>query len=194
LEIYKQNQMKDTDILVKLNQSIVAAKSSLDAVEKWTKTLAEKNGVESDVIFEKAKTIDVTNFSTEEEQVVEGVFDGENMVDGEGSQYPVPTNYASKSKLVEGDGLKLTIKPNGAFIFKQIELVGRKLTTGHLIMDEGQYKVLCDDKTYNVLYASVTFFRANVGDKVTVIIPESGSPRWSAIENVIPAEATKNVA
>ena len=38
--------MKDTDILVKLNQSIVAAKSSLDAVEKWTKTLAEKNGVE----------------------------------------------------------------------------------------------------------------------------------------------------
>jgi len=186
--------MKDTEILVKLNQSIVAAKSSLDAVEKWTQTLAKKNGVDSNAVFEKAKTIDVTNFSTEEEQIVEGIFDGENMVDAEGSQYPVPTNYASKSKLIEGDGLKLTIKPNGAFIFKQIELVGRKLTTGHLIMDEGQYKVLCDDKTYNVLYASVTFFRANVGDKVTVIIPEKGSPSWSAIENVIPAEATKNVA
>jgi hypothetical protein len=61
-------------------------------------------------------------------------------------------------------------------------------------MDDGQYKVLCDDKTYNVLYASVTFFRANVGDKVTIIIPESGTAHWSAIENVMPAEATKKVA
>ena len=51
--------MKDTDILLKLNQSIAAAKSSLDAVEKWTKTLAEKNGVAPEAILEKAKTIDV---------------------------------------------------------------------------------------------------------------------------------------
>ncbi len=186
--------MKDTDILLKLNQSIASAKSSLDAVDKWAQTLAKKNGVSPEVALEKAKTIDVTNYSTEEEQVVEGVFDGENMVDGEGNQYPVPTNYASKSKLVEGDRLKLTIKPNGAFIFKQIELVGRKLTTGHLIMDDGQYKVLCDDKTYNVLYASITFFRASVGDKLTVIVPETGSARWAAIENVIPVESMKKVA
>ncbi len=186
--------MKDADILVKLNQSIVAAKSSLDAVEKWTKTLAEKNGVAPETIALNVKTIDVTNFSTEEEQTIEGIFDGANMIDGKGNQYPVPTNYASKSKLVEGDKLKLTIKPNGAFIFKQIELIGRKLTTGHLIMDDGQYKVLCDDKTYNVLYASVTFFRANVGDKVTIIIPETGTAHWSAIENVMPVEATKKVA
>ena len=186
--------MKDTDILLKLNQSIAAAKSSLDAVEKWTKTLAEKNGVASEALLEKAKTIDVTNYSTEEEQIVEGVFDGENMIDTEGSQYPVPTNYASKSKLIESDLLKLTIKPNGAFIFKQIELVGRKLTTGHLILDDGQYKVLCDDTTYNVLYASITFFRAQVGDKVTVIIPETKNAKWAAIENVIPIESTEKVS
>ena len=36
--------------------------------------------------------------------------------------FPVPANYASKSKLVEGDRLKLTILPNGSFVYKQISL------------------------------------------------------------------------
>src|SRR3989338_6572507 len=42
-------------------------------------------------------------------RTVEGIFDGQNMVDSHGQTYPVPANYASKSKLVEGDGMKLTI-------------------------------------------------------------------------------------
>jgi hypothetical protein len=42
-------------------------------------------------------------------KVVEGVFDGQNMVGSDGKTYPVPANYASKSKLVQGDILKLTI-------------------------------------------------------------------------------------
>ena len=48
-------------------------------------------------------------------RVIEGVFDGQTMHDGEGKSYPVPANYASKSKLVEGDILKLTIADDGSF-------------------------------------------------------------------------------
>ncbi|MBU4432193.1 hypothetical protein KKD60_02860, partial [Patescibacteria group bacterium] len=38
-----------------------------------------------------------------EGKIVEGVFDGENMIGPDGKQYSIPANYASKSKLVEGD-------------------------------------------------------------------------------------------
>src|SRR5471030_1604688 len=48
------------------------------------------------------------NFSVSEGgKVIEGIFDGQNMIGPDKKQYPVPANYASKSKLVEGDGLKL---------------------------------------------------------------------------------------
>ena len=53
-------------------------------------------------------------------KVIEGVFDGQNMVGSDGKTYPVPANYASKSKLVQGDILKLTIAEDGAFLYKQI--------------------------------------------------------------------------
>src|SRR5471030_2263459 len=42
-----------------------------------------------------------------EGNVIEGTFDGQIMIATDGKQYPVPANYASKSKLVEGDVLKL---------------------------------------------------------------------------------------
>ena len=48
-------------------------------------------------------------------KVVEGVFDGQKMAGPDGKEYPVPANYASKSKLVEGDILKLTIGVDGSF-------------------------------------------------------------------------------
>ncbi len=178
--------MKDQDIILKLNQSIQSARSSLEAVAKWTELLAEKNGVEVDVLKEKAKAIDTADFGTEEEKVMEGLFNGQNMIGPDGKEYPVPTNYASKSKLVEGDKLKLTIRPNGAFVYKQIELIPRKLITGKLILEGNQYQVLTENHTYNVLYASVTFFRARVGDDVAVIVPEDAESKWAAMENVIP--------
>ena len=54
------------------------------------------------------------------QRVIEGVFDGEQMLGQDERRYPVPPNYASKSKLVVGDVLKLTIASDGTFIFKQI--------------------------------------------------------------------------
>ncbi len=180
--------MKDSQIIEKLNQSLLSAKSALDAVTKWTQLLAEKNDIELDTIKKKAQNL--TGFDIEgdsDEKIVEGIFDGQNMIGPDKTQYPVPANYASKSKLVEGDTLKLTIQPNGSFVFKQIELIPRKMTTGKLILEGNQYKVLCTDKTYSVLYASVTFFKGSVGDNVTIIIPEDEKASWGAIENIIPS-------
>ena len=60
-------------------------------------------------------------------RVIEGIFDGQNMMDAAGQSYPVPANYASKSKLVEGDGMKLTITDEGKFIYKQIAPIERRI-------------------------------------------------------------------
>lgn len=127
-------------------------------------------------------------------RVIEGVFDGQNMVDAAGQTYPVPANYASKSKLVEGDGMKLTITDEGKFIYKQIAPLPRRTVLGVLIQEDGQYKVLAEGKAYRVLLASVTFYRAEAGDQVTILLPQEGSALWGAVEAVIPKNITEAAA
>jgi hypothetical protein len=127
-------------------------------------------------------------------RVVEGIFDGQNMVDKNGQTYPVPANYASKSKLVEGDGMKLTITDEGKFIYKQIAPVPRRTVLGALIQEDGQYKVLAEGKAFRVLLASVTFYRAEVGDQVTVLLPKDGEAKWASVEAVIPKHLAEAAA
>lgn len=119
-------------------------------------------------------------------QIIEGVFDGQNMIGPDGKSYPVPANYASKSKLVPGDVLKLTIAEDGSFIYKQIGPVERKRVIGPLVYEDGQYRVLAGGKAYKVLLASVTYYRAEVGDNVTLIVPGLEDSDWGAIDNVLP--------
>lgn len=123
-----------------------------------------------------------------EDNIVEGVFDGERMMDKTNKEYPVPANYASKSKLIPGDVLKLTIKPDGTFLYKQIGPAERKRIIGNLTYEDGQYKVIAAAKAYKVLLASVTYFKGEVGDKITLVVPEKEDSDWGAIENVLPKE------
>ncbi len=120
-------------------------------------------------------------------RVVEGVFDGLAMVGSDGSRYPVPPNYASKSRLVEGDMLKLTIRPDGTFVFKQIGPIERRRVVGKVAHDPStdEHVVVCDDGTFKVLHASVTFFKAEPGDEAVVLLPKSGTCVWAALENVV---------
>ncbi len=115
-------------------------------------------------------------------KIVEGVFDGQNMVGSDAKTYPVPANYASKSKLVQGDILKLTIAEDGTFLYKQIGPIPRKQVVGTLTQKDGHYIVSFDDKDYRVLLASVTYFKAKPGDQVSVNIPEDGVAEWAALE------------
>ena len=116
-------------------------------------------------------------------KVIEGVFDGQNMLGPDGKTYPVPANYASKSKLVQGDILKLTIADDGGFIYKQIGPVPRKQVIGTLLQKEGGYVVDVAGKEYKVLLASVTYFKGQVGDQVSVVLPEDETDvEWAALE------------
>lgn len=115
-------------------------------------------------------------------KVIEGVFDGQNMVGPDGKIYPVPANYASKSKLVEGDILKLTIADDGTFLYKQIGPIPRKQIIGTLVNHDGTYFVEVNGREYRVLLASVTYFKAKTGDQISIIIPEDQESHWAAIE------------
>jgi len=116
-------------------------------------------------------------------KVVEGVFDGQKMAGPDGKEYPVPANYASKSKLVEGDILKLTIADDGSFIYKQIGPTERKQIIGTLVQHDGAYYVEASGREYRILLASVTYFRIAEGDQVTIIVPaDNPEAEWAAVE------------
>ncbi|MBU1039307.1 hypothetical protein KKC17_03765 [Patescibacteria group bacterium] len=121
--------------------------------------------------------------------IIEGVFDGQNMVGPDGKMYSVPANYASKSKLVEGDLLKLTISANGSFIYKQIGPVDRDRLMGVLVKDEESedFRVLCQGRYYKLLLASVTYFKGELGDEIVILVPKNTTSTWAAVENVIKA-------
>ena len=163
---------------------IEGAKVSLQEAIDLLSDVAGKEEVKS--LLSKAKNKgSVADFH--EEKVIEGVFDGENMIGPDGKQYAVPPNYASKSKLVEGDLLKLTIDKYGNFTYKQIGPIERARLKGTLIKDESTdtWKVLAEGRAYNVLLASVTYFKGEPGDEAIILVPKDKASKWAAVEHII---------
>jgi len=157
----------------RLKALIEEAETSLGAAKELLISL-----VGEDPVVTKAVTDDGIG------KIIEGVFDGQNMVGGDGKTYPVPANYASKSKLVQGDILKLTISEDGSFLYKQIGPIPRKQLVGGLVQKEGHYFVEVGEREYRVLLASVTYFKAKPGDQVSINVPEDSSVEveWAALE------------
>jgi hypothetical protein len=174
--------MDNSSNLALIAQMIESAEKNIQSAKQL---LREMMGGRPDLSAEFAKKAQSLNVS-EGGKVIEGVFDGQNMMGPDGKQYPVPANYASKSKLVEGDVLKLTIAEDGSFIYKQIGPVERKKVLGFLSQDDkGEYKVVAEGRTYRVLLASLTYFKAEPGDQITVVVPKDTDASWGAVENVI---------
>ncbi|NTW30593.1 MAG: hypothetical protein HGB37_00480 [Candidatus Moranbacteria bacterium] len=118
--------------------------------------------------------------------IVQGTFDGQFMQGADGKQYPIPANYASKSKLVEGDMLKLAITPDGSFIYKQIGPVERKHAIGIVTQDEhGNFLIAAENRMYRILFASVTYFKLEPGDEVAILLPRDLQANFAAIEHVL---------
>ncbi len=160
-----------------LREMIYAAEKTLQGAKSMLLQLEGKKKV-------GRKKKDLSN--DEDGKIVEGTFDGQIMIGTDGKQYPVPANYASKSKLVEGDILKLTITPDGSFIYKQIGPTERKRVIGTVNQDgEGNYFVLAENKPFRVLLASITYFKVAPGDEVTLITPRDIDSDWGAIENML---------
>ncbi|MFC1599051.1 hypothetical protein ACFL2U_03550 [Patescibacteria group bacterium] len=121
-----------------------------------------------------------------DEKIIEGVFDGENMIGADGKEFIVPANYASKSKLVEGDILKLTMTARGDFLYKQIGPVERDRIVGKLTKDaKGNFFVVSDKKKWKILPASVTYFKGSLGDEVVILVPKDAQSKWAAVENIV---------
>lgn len=178
--------MDKTQNLALIMQMIEAAEKNIQSA----KQLLREGGVSGSSLprpntaayAEKAQSLNVS----EGGKIIEGVFDGQNMIGPDNKQYPVPANYASKSKLVEGDVLKLTIADDGSFIYKQIGPVERRKVLGTLTIDEkGDYRVLAEGKSFKVLLASLTYFKADAGDEVTIVVPQDIDSEWAAVEHVI---------
>lgn len=166
-----------TDKIKALRDMIYNAEKTLHGAKAMLLQLEGKKKV-----GRKKKTVE----EIEEGRVIEGTFDGQIMLGTDGKQYPVPSNYASKSKLVEGDMLKLTITPDGSFIYKQIGPVDRKRLIGMVNTDaDGNYFIIAEGKAFKVLLASITYFKVEPGDEVTLVIPNDLDSDWASIENVL---------
>lgn len=178
--------MTDSSKLSLIQEMLESAESSIHTAQKLLVELAggKIDSGKSKKYLDKAH--EIGQLAQEDENIVEGIFDGQNMIGANKQTYPVPANYASKSKLVAGDILKLTIQDNGSFVYKQISPVDRKRIVGTLTYDDGQYKVLAEGKVFHVLLASVTYFKGEIGDKTTIIIPAKEETEWAAIENILP--------
>jgi hypothetical protein len=177
----KKNNEKSKDLEL---QKIAAIREMIANAER---TIASARAMLSQIegvpLKKSAPRIDS---SEDEGEIVEGVFDGQVMIGTDGKQYPVPANYASKSKLVEGDMMKLTITPDGSFVYKQIGPVERKRIIGIVSQDDlGNHVVIGEGKVYRVLLASVTYFKADPGDEVTIVVPRDSETVWAAIENLV---------
>lgn len=166
-----------------LKEMIMNAETNIKSAKQLLNELTTDESAQNE-IEKYAK--DLKKDLSGDEKIVEGIFDGQHMIGPDKKIYPVPANYASKSKLVEGDLLKLTIQPNGTFLYKQIGPVERTRLVATLSNENGQYKAITEDKEFSVLLASVTYFKGEIGDQMTIIVPTNKTSNWAAIDNVLP--------
>lgn len=196
---------KDENVSV-ADEGVVISKSKVVLINKLLKNIQETNEkiqklLSGTVTTEEEARISIGQLSeqnriigSDEEQengndnsrIIEGVFDGENMIGPDGKQYSVPANYASKSKLIEGDILKLTITPTGTFMYKQIGPIDRIRVVGTLEQaDNGNFTVVSGNKRWKVLTASVTYYKGQDNDEVVILVPKVGESNWAAVENIV---------
>ncbi len=170
--------------LLSLRKEIDETIAMIDVLPKTSNNINEKAKAES------------TEYFDDNSKIIEGIFNGEIMIGPDGKQYSIPTNYISKSKIVEGDKMKLTIKKDGTFIYKLIDQVKRVRAIGTLSKDESGkgYIALINGRAYKVQKASVTYYKGEVGDEVVAILPEGGDCTWAAIENITKEKIENNIS
>lgn len=176
--------MKNKNQVKAIKDFIITAEKSLKNAKKLLADLIKDN----DLDLNKTVDLDTSglhSYNSDDSQIIEWVFTGEDMYGVDGNKYPIPANYASKSKMVQGDKLKLTIAPNGKMLYKQISPIERETITGLLTEDKGKYQAVSGEKTYDLLTAAVTHCWANIWDNLALIIPKWKDATFAAIDTVI---------
>lgn len=175
--------------LIELQQYLETAELALAQAKNLAAALGGDEKSLQKVAKNKARLLSSHPNSESGSKIVEGIFNGQTMIDGEGKEYSIPANYASKSKLVAGDSMKLTIQPDGTFIYKQTKPIDRDRLTGTIMTDEDDFAVIsADGRKFKVLTASVTYFKGSPGDHAIILIPKNYPSSWAAIENIIKKE------
>ena len=166
---------------------IDTAEKSLKNAKKLLKEIIDEEQLDltSEISLD---TKGLSKYESGENKIIEGVFTGEDMMGADKNHYPVPVNYASKSKLVQGDRMKLTIDGSGKMLYKQIRQIERETRVGLLTQEKGRYQVIAEWVAYDVLTAAVTHFKAEIGDTVTILVPAGKEATFGAIEAVMPKE------
>lgn len=166
---------------------IDTAEKSLKNAKKLLKEILEEEHIDFSAELE-LDTKGLSKYDSGDNKIIEGVFTGEDMLWADKNHYPVPVNYASKSKLVQGDRMKLTIDGSGKMMYKQIKQIERESKIWLLTQNNGKYQIISDGVSYDVLTAAVTHFKADIGDTVTILIPAGKEATFGAIEAVMPKE------
>ncbi len=173
----------NTKELKALRDLIHSAQGSIYSAKKILATLL---GEESSWEWIEFDTGWLMTYNSWDLQIVEWVFTGEGMLGPDWNTYPVPQNYASKSLLVQGSRLKAIIEWNGRIKYKIIEEIPFDTQIGIVTKNGEKYQVVTDVKSYNVLMAAITFHKCNVGDTVSIRIPEWKDATYAVIEAIIP--------
>lgn len=170
----------DEQKLKAVRDLIHTANTSLLAAKKILSTLIEspEDGFDADMSW-------LTSYPSGGDKVVEWVFIGDGMLGSDGNIYPVPQNYASKSLLVQGSKLKAIVNPMGKITYKIIGEIPYEVKTGIITKNGEKYSIVTESKTYNVLLAAITFHKCNIGDTVSIRVPEGKDATYAVIEHII---------
>lgn len=160
---------------------------------KTAKSLLSQLSTPEKISSARTSTNNFSQSSSEEDnalEVIEGYFDGENMIGDNSQMYVVPPNYASKTQLVVGDRMKWIMTPERD-IFKLIQPAPRERTTGTFTIEGDNYLVLVDrfPNPIKILKASATYAMKNlglqIGDEVAITIPKDATPTWGAFNSIV---------
>jgi len=120
-----------------------------------------------------------------------GKYDGGFMVTEAGKKYPVPDNYAAKTRLIYGDKLKMVEGPAGRR-FKHIEKIPRVEVEAVLTVKDGRLVAVSSEGSYKLIQSAVKYLKGEGGDKVKILLPrEEKHAPFAAILGVIGKEAKK---
>ena len=180
-------------------QSILSLIEIIESNLKTARILLTQLADEKGISTTASSTRPAATKSFDEEQaleVVEGYFDGQQMIGDNGQVYVVPANYASKTQLVVGDRLKWILTAERE-IYKPILLAARERVVGTFTVEGDDFVVLVDKlpKPVKILKASATYAIKNlnlqIGDEVSITIPKDATATWGAFGSVVKSGGSK---
>ncbi len=177
--------MENKKALLAIKDFIITSEKSLKSAKKLLNDLAKENNVDLNSTI-SLNTQWLHSYNNENSKIVEWVFTWEEMLGSDGNKYPIPVNYASKSKMVQWDKLKLTIDSLWKMTYKQIAPIEREIKSGLVTEDKGKFQIVCEWNVYNLLTAAITHGGIKIWDTISVILPKGKQASFAAIDSIIP--------